>query len=268
MKLNNIFVFVAALVFFATGCGQLDVGLDLEGGADAEVNSVGFTQTGMASYYGVGDGFHGRRTANGETFNAYGLTAAHRTLRFGSCLLVTNLYNGRKAKVRVNDRGPYSGGRILDLSYGAAQAVGMVSSGTARVSIEGISCSAPATTSNSGGDASAANLAPATDNVQCKIFLSTAPAANSEISVTIQSRVGDTTRPCGKKLKLLGSGSAAQAKEIAAVDMTSGDGRKTLKVKASELEGLSHIFAQALDSKGERMGESAAKQLQLTAAGS
>jgi rare lipoprotein A len=265
MKLNNFFVIVAALVSFAAGCGQVDVGLDMNGESDAEVNSVGFAQTGMASYYGVGDGFHGRRTANGETFNAYGLTAAHRTLRFGSCLLVTNLYNGKKVKVRVNDRGPYSGGRILDLSYGAAQAVGMVSSGTARVSIEGVSCSSTTTASNAGGDA---NLSPATQNAQCKLFMSTSTASNEEISVTIQSRVGDTTRPCGKKVKLLGSGSSAQAKEIAAVDMTSGDGRKTLKVKTSELEGLSHIFAQALDSKGERMGESAAKQLQLTAAGS
>jgi rare lipoprotein A (peptidoglycan hydrolase) len=178
---------------------------------------------------------------------------------------VTNLYNGRKVKVRVNDRGPFSGGRILDLSYGAAQAIGMVSSGTARVSIEGISCSAPSTASNGGDSSSASSLSPATDNTQCKVFISTAAAANDEISVTIQSRVGDTTRPCGKQVKLIGSGSTAQAKEIAAVDMTSGDGRKTIKIKSSDLEGISHLFAQALDSKGERVGTSAAKLLQVTA---
>lgn len=261
MKNQFYAIVVAIIASLATGCGKVDVGLEM----DADVSSIGFAQTGMASYYGVGDGFHGRRTANGETFNAYGLTAAHRTLRFGSCLMVTNLYNGKKVKVRVNDRGPFSGGRILDLSYGAAQAVGMVSSGTARVSIEGISCSAPTAASNSGGASAASNLSPATDNTQCKVFLSTTAAANNELSVTIQSRVGDSERPCGKKVQLIGSGSAFQAKEIATVDMTSGDGRKTLKVKLSELEGISHLFAQAVDSKGEKMGNSAAKQLQVTA---
>ena len=85
--------FACALVA-TTGCGKLELGIE----SDSEVMGSGFSQTGIASYYGVGDGFHGRRTANGETFNAYGLSAAHRTLRFGSCLLVTNLYNGKKGK--------------------------------------------------------------------------------------------------------------------------------------------------------------------------
>lgn len=89
-----------------------------------------------ASWYGVPDGFHGRRTANGETFNAYGRTAAHRSLPFGTRLRVTNLRNGRSVVVRVNDRGPYVHGRDIDLSQGAAAQIGMISSGTAPVRIE------------------------------------------------------------------------------------------------------------------------------------
>jgi rare lipoprotein A len=73
----------------------------------------------------VGDGFHGRRTASGEVFNAYALTAAHKTLRFGTQLRVTNVRTGKSVVVRINDRGPYAHGRGLDLSYAAAQAIGL-----------------------------------------------------------------------------------------------------------------------------------------------
>lgn len=89
-----------------------------------------------ASWYGVPDGFHGRRTASGEIFNAYGLSAAHRTLPLGTRIRVTNIDNGRAVVVRVNDRGPYHGNRVLDLSQGAAARLGMISSGTARVKIQ------------------------------------------------------------------------------------------------------------------------------------
>lgn len=87
-----------------------------------------------ASQYGVGDGYHGRRTASGEIFNTYALTAAMLPpQRFGSSVLVTNLANGRSVRVRINDRGPYVGGRCIDLSRAAANAIGM--GGLARVSI-------------------------------------------------------------------------------------------------------------------------------------
>lgn len=99
------------------------------GGASAKI-----AQSGVASYYGPG--FHGRRTANGETFNMNAMTAAHRTLPFGTQLKVTNLSNGRTAIVRVNDRGPYAHGRIIDLSVAAAKQIGSTSSGTARVTLE------------------------------------------------------------------------------------------------------------------------------------
>ncbi len=89
---------------------------------------------GYASWYGRR--FHQRRTASGERFNMYALTAAHRTLPFGSKIRVKNLRSGKSVIVRVNDRGPYRSSRILDLSYGAGKALGLVSTGTAPVSIQ------------------------------------------------------------------------------------------------------------------------------------
>jgi rare lipoprotein A len=90
-------------------------------------------ETCEASQYGVGDGYHGKRTASGERFNTYALTAAHKTRRFGSTVTVTNLANGRSVVVRLNDRGPFVAGRCIDLSRAAANAIGM--GGTARVSV-------------------------------------------------------------------------------------------------------------------------------------
>lgn len=89
-----------------------------------------------ASWYGVPDGFHGRRMANGERFNAFGMTAAHRTLPFGTRVRVTNLSNGRTAIVRITDRGPFFADRVIDLSQGAAGKLDMLSSGTARVKLQ------------------------------------------------------------------------------------------------------------------------------------
>lgn len=86
-----------------------------------------------ASHYGVGDGYHGQTTANGERFNAYGLSTAHRSLPFGTRLRVTNQANGKSVIVRVNDRGPFVGGRSLDLSYGAFASIARPGQGVARV---------------------------------------------------------------------------------------------------------------------------------------
>ena len=89
---------------------------------------------GYASYYA--DKFHGKKTANGEIFNMHDYTAAHRNLPFGTILLVTNLENGKKIKVRVNDRGPFVAGRILDLSLQAAKDIGLIKSGITKVEIK------------------------------------------------------------------------------------------------------------------------------------
>lgn len=88
---------------------------------------------GIASYYA--HKFHGRPTASGEIFNMYGLSAAHRELPLGTIIHVTHLGNGRSVKVKVNDRGPFIEGRILDLSLGAARRLDMVEEGIARVKI-------------------------------------------------------------------------------------------------------------------------------------
>jgi rare lipoprotein A len=92
------------------------------------------TISGSASWYG--GKFHGRKTANGERYNQNALTAAHKTLPFGTKVRVTNESNGKSVIVRINDRGPYVGKRVIDLSRAAANAVGMVQRGVARVKVE------------------------------------------------------------------------------------------------------------------------------------
>ena len=96
----------------------------------------GYREEGMASWYG--NKFHGRKTSNGETYDMYGMTAAHKTLPIPAYVRVTNLANGRQIIVRVNDRGPFHGGRIIDLSYAGAKKLGYANSGTARVRVEAI----------------------------------------------------------------------------------------------------------------------------------
>jgi rare lipoprotein A len=106
----------------------------------APANRVGIvtsTLTGMASWYGPG--FNGRRSASGEVFNQNALTAAHRTLPFGTQVRVTNLSTGQSVVVRINDRGPFGHGRVIDLSAGAASQIGLRASGVSRVQLEVLS---------------------------------------------------------------------------------------------------------------------------------
>ena len=93
-----------------------------------------FSQTGAASWYGRQ--FHGRKTASGETFDMNAMTAAHRSLPLNCYIRVTNKTNGKSVVVKVNDRGPFHGNRVLDLSYGAAKQLGITNAGTAKVNIE------------------------------------------------------------------------------------------------------------------------------------
>lgn len=97
-------------------------------------NMSTWLQHGQASYYA--HKYHGRQTASGETYNMYALTAAHPDLPFGTALRVTNLHNGRSVVVRVNDRGPFKPGRIVDLSLAAAEQIGLVVSGVTDVNVE------------------------------------------------------------------------------------------------------------------------------------
>lgn len=113
-----------------------------------------YNETGIASWYGPG--FDGKRTASGEVFDTNGLTAAHKTLPMPSMVRVTNLENGRSISVRVNDRGPFEAGRIIDLSRRGAQLLGFIDKGTARVRVEIMAEESQvlaAAASKSGGDA-------------------------------------------------------------------------------------------------------------------
>lgn len=99
-------------------------------------SAVGYREKGTASWYGKK--FHGRRTSSGETYNMYDMTAAHKTLPLPTYVMVTNLNNNRKVIVKVNDRGPFIGKRIIDLSYAAASELDLVRPGTGPVLVEAI----------------------------------------------------------------------------------------------------------------------------------
>ena len=102
----------------------------------SRANNMFLVSEGKASYYA--NQFHGRKTANGETFNMNEFTAAHPSLPFGTWVRVTNLRNGKDVIVRINDRGPFIKGRVIDLSVGAAKQIGLFKSGTAQVRVEAI----------------------------------------------------------------------------------------------------------------------------------
>ena len=133
MKSTPLVHLAALLVLCSCGLVSRPVYLYVPG-RTTELVVLGFAQRGVASFYA--EAFHGRTTANGETFDMNAMTCAHRTLPFGTMLQVTNLDNDRDVTVRVNDRGPYISGRIIDLSKGAARSLDMIESGTAHVLIE------------------------------------------------------------------------------------------------------------------------------------
>ena len=121
--LDNLRTAMGGAAFSTASRGGLGIGGAL----------VGRSMTGHASWYGPG--FHGRRAASGERFDQNKLTAAHKTLPFGTLLLVTNTHNNRTCLVRINDRGPYVAGRMIDLSAAAARAVGISGVGQVRIDI-------------------------------------------------------------------------------------------------------------------------------------
>lgn len=123
MKLK--YVFYCVIVPFAL--------LQLSGTNEYDYQKLGYTQRGKASYYGTK--FHGRPTASGEKYNMYDATAAHKKILFNSLVEVTNKKNGKTAIVRVNDRGPFKPGRIIDLSYATAKKLDMVRDGVIDIEI-------------------------------------------------------------------------------------------------------------------------------------
>jgi rare lipoprotein A len=124
------FLLTLALVVLFGGCGKKKIAAPPPAPAAAQVR-VGDEETGTASWYG--HPYHGRRASSGEIYDMEQLTAAHRTLPFGTVVEVRNLDNDRTVSVRINDRGPFVEGRIVDLSHAAAREIGMLGPGTARV---------------------------------------------------------------------------------------------------------------------------------------
>ncbi len=125
-RINSLVVFLLVTMLLA-GCASRDARESGTGLTEGQV------EEGLASYYA--DRYHGRQTASGERFDQQAMTAAHRSLPFGTRVRVTRLDNGRETVVRINDRGPYSRGRIIDLSRRAARELGMESDGTVRVRV-------------------------------------------------------------------------------------------------------------------------------------
>lgn len=120
-----------------------------------------YIEEGIASWYGPG--FNGKKTSNGEIYNQKGFTAAHKNLPLPSYLKVTNLRNGKSVIVRVNDRGPFVGTRIIDLSEGSARAIDMIGTGTSKVRIELIKVNRNGTYANAVGMPSGYNIAPSSN---------------------------------------------------------------------------------------------------------
>ncbi len=108
----------------------------LAGCASPGRDDGGYHAEGLASWYGARH--HGKQTASGERFDQHALTAAHRSLPFGTRVRVTHLGNGRQVTVRINDRGPYARGRLIDLSRAAAEGLGMLRQGVAPVRLEAL----------------------------------------------------------------------------------------------------------------------------------
>jgi rare lipoprotein A len=125
----RVYALILAVLLFASGCGKKKVAAH----PPAPAPKVGAAETGIASWYG--NPYHGRAAADGEIYDMEKLTAAHRTLPFNTWVRVENLTNQQTVDVRIIDRGPFVAGRIIDISHAAAQQIGMIGTGTAKVRV-------------------------------------------------------------------------------------------------------------------------------------
>ncbi|WP_457573050.1 septal ring lytic transglycosylase RlpA family protein [Desulfolithobacter sp.] len=173
MKTTRYLLILLLLVVHLTGCGQksLPPGPPATSGKAKATqrpyvingkryyplpSAEGYREVGIASWYGRK--FHGRSTANGEQYNMFEYTAAHKTLPMNTVVLVKNLENGRQTVVRINDRGPFVRGRIIDLSYRAAKEIDLLRNGTARVEVIAMGEMSPVTASIRSAAATKANI--------------------------------------------------------------------------------------------------------------
>ncbi|WP_292253108.1 septal ring lytic transglycosylase RlpA family protein [Marinospirillum sp.] len=165
-------------------------------------SSRGFTQTGIASWYG--SKFHGHQTSNGEIYDMYAMTAAHTRLPLPTYVRVTNLDNNRQVIVRVNDRGPFVGNRVIDLSYAAAHRLDMLKTGTARVRIEAID---PVQWQAQNKRRSNPSPVMASTRQADNVFLQVAALGNAQAAQRLQQRVQDLTQAPVRVLQDSGSSS-------------------------------------------------------------
>ena len=153
-------------------------------------SSAGYVERGIASWYGTK--FHGRRTSSGEPYDMYAMTAAHKSLPLPTYAEVTNLRNGRKVIVKINDRGPFVGDRIIDLSYAAAARLDILNSGTGLVEVRAIDPLAPSTVTAQAPARDTAPLSP----------IATASAAPAPVQPTLFLQVGAfTSRDNAERLR-------------------------------------------------------------------
>ncbi|MDU8923618.1 septal ring lytic transglycosylase RlpA family protein [Pasteurellaceae bacterium LIM206] len=180
-------------------------------------NAKNYVKEGMASYYH--SKFHGRRTASGEAYNASGYTAAHKTLPLGSYALVTNMRNNKKVIVRINDRGPFSNTRIMDLSKAAARELRMISSGVAKVRVEALHVERNGQISGSGAS-TLAKLAK-TDNGRQRIQTNSQGSKITTAAIAKNS-ARSTTKPYNVRITNISSHQQAKelTKQLAQKNMT------------------------------------------------
>jgi rare lipoprotein A len=197
-------------------------------GEGNDVRSRGPVEKGIASWYGVP--YHGRRASDGEIYDMYKFTAAHRTLPFNTVVRVTNLANDKQVDLRINDRGPFVDDRIIDLSLAGARAIDMVGPGTARVKVEIIS--APGNLSVTAGRFA----------VQVGAFADRANAERlrEKLSADYQViEIVDTTGPTGKLFRVcVGNESSEKAAQKLGDKLSGVTGLRTFVVRQDECFGL------------------------------
>jgi rare lipoprotein A len=231
-----------------------------------KASSTGHVERGVASWYGKK--FHGRKTSNGERYDMYAMTAAHKSLPLPTYAKVTNLENGRTAVVRINDRGPFHGARVIDLSYAAASKLGVVRKGTAFVEVKAIDSSKPASGqsgenlfADSGGSASETSRSERTERKAqsrpsvhkersfapapaegTKVAQKMAPAqTNPKISRTRETQVAQKAAPVAN------SPASAPAKadvRLASVEEASQSGPTAAAAPAPDPAGVSRLYLQ------------------------
>jgi rare lipoprotein A len=184
-------------------------------------SSRGFTQTGTASWYG--NKFHGHETSNGEVYDMFAMTAAHTSLPLPTFVRVTNLDNNHQVIVKVNDRGPFVGNRIIDLSYAAAHRLDMLDKGTARVRIEAID----PVQWQARNKRSSSHLARGGNN---RVFLQVGAMANAQAAERLQSRARELTQAPVRVV----SGQALYRVQVGPLEEASAEAA-IRKLEASEL---------------------------------